>query len=178
MRKRLAGAAVAASLIMFGANSAAQADPYLQCVTFVRKITGIQIFGDAWTWWAKATGHYAKGTSPQSGAVLVFRPSGRMRRGHVAVVDQVLTDRIIQINHANWSPIDGRRGKVEQDVTVIDVSPANDWTQVKVWYDPLGDMGHTVYATYGFIYQPPDKAAVVADAGVAAPVQALPVQQH
>ena len=33
-----------------------------------------------------------------------------------------LTDRVIQITHANWSPIEGSRGKVEQDVTIIDVS--------------------------------------------------------
>jgi surface antigen len=139
-------------------------------------ITHIQIFGDAWTWWSKATGHYAKGKSPEAGAVLVFKPSHHMRRGHVAVVEQVLTDRIIQISHANWSPIDGSRGKIEQEVTVLDVSPRNDWTQVKVWYNPIGDMGTSVYPTYGFIYQSADTyqsantyrrvetAALVADA--------------
>jgi len=42
----------------------------------------------------------------------------------------VLTDRIIQVTHANWSPIDGGRGKIEQNVTVVDVSPGGDWTQV------------------------------------------------
>lgn len=167
MKKRMT-VAIAAAIALFGATSTAQADPYLQCVTFVRMVTGIQIFGDAWTWWEKATGKYARGKSPLSGAVLVFKPTGHMRRGHVAVVDQVLTDRIVQINHANWSPIDGERGKVEQDVTVIDVSPKNDWSSVKVWYNPLGDMGHTVYPTYGFIYQAPDKgAATVADASAA-----------
>jgi surface antigen len=161
------GAAIAAAIALFGATSTAQADPYLQCVTFVRAITHIQLFGDAWTWWQKATGKYAKGKQPLSGAVLVFKPTGHMRRGHVAVVDQVLTDRIVQINHANWSPVDGRRGRVEQDVTVIDVSPHNDWSSVKVWYNPLGDMGHTVYPTYGFIYPEAEKGAVVADAGSA-----------
>ena len=29
---------------------------YLQCVTFARQFTGMQIFGDAWTWWDKANG--------------------------------------------------------------------------------------------------------------------------
>jgi surface antigen len=76
-----------------------------------------------------------------------------MHLGHVAVVSQVLTDRIIQITHANWSIIDGGRGQVEKNVTVIDVSPAGDWSQVKVWYDPSRDLGATVYPTYGFIYQ-------------------------
>jgi hypothetical protein len=65
----------------------------------------------------------------------------------------VLTDRVIQVTHANWSVIDGSRGQVEKDVTVIDVSPAGDWSQVKVWYDPARDLGSTVYPTYGFIYQ-------------------------
>ncbi|MGI9169571.1 MAG: CHAP domain-containing protein, partial [Caulobacteraceae bacterium] len=65
----------------------------------------------------------------------------------------VLTDRIIQITHANWSIIGGERGQVEKNVNVIDVSPAGDWSQVKVWYDPSRDLGATVYPTYGFIYQ-------------------------
>ena len=76
-----------------------------------------------------------------------------MRLGHVAVVSQVLTDRIIQITHANWSIIDGGRGQVEKNVTVIDVSPAGDWSEVKVWYDPSRDLGSTTYPTFGFIYQ-------------------------
>jgi surface antigen len=71
----------------------------------------------------------------------------------VAVVSQVLTDRVIQITHANWSPIEGSRGKIEKDVTLIDVSQAGDWSLVKVWYDPNRDMGGSTYPTYGFIYQ-------------------------
>ena len=85
--------------------------------------------------------------------MLVFKPSGVMRQGHVAVVSQVLTDRMIQVTHANWSVIGGDRGQVERNVTVVDVSPAGDWSQVKVWYDPADDLGTTVYPTYGFIYQ-------------------------
>jgi hypothetical protein len=65
----------------------------------------------------------------------------------------VLTERIVQITHANWSPIEGSRGKVEKDVTLVDVSPAGDWSQVKVWYDPSRDLGGSTYPTYGFIYQ-------------------------
>ncbi len=85
--------------------------------------------------------------------MLVFKPQGSMHLGHVAVVSQVLTDRIIQVTHANWSAIDGSRGKIEQNVTVVDVSPLGDWTEVKVWYDPLRDLGKTTYVTYGFIYK-------------------------
>jgi surface antigen len=129
------------------------ADDYWQCVPFARLVSGIQIFGDAWTWWSKALGHYQTGKTPEAGAVLVFKPTGRMRLGHVAVVSQVLTDRIVQVTHANWSPYEGSRGKVEHDVTVVDVSTKGDWSQVKVWYNPIGDLGTTVYPTYGFIYQ-------------------------
>jgi surface antigen len=129
------------------------ADDYWQCVPFARLVSGIQIFGDAWTWWSQAAGKYQTGFVPKAGAVLCFKPTGRMRLGHVAVVSQVLTDRVIQITHANWSLIDGDRGHVEQNVTVVDVSPNGDWSQVKVWNDPSRDLGATVYPTYGFIYQ-------------------------
>ena len=135
------------------APGSAMAEDYWQCVPFARLLSGIQIFGDAHTWWQQAAGRYQTGYTPKAGAVLCFRPVGRMRLGHVAVVSQVLTDRIIQVSHANWSLIDGARGQIEKNVTVIDVSPAGDWSQVKVWYDPSRDLGATVYPTYGFIYQ-------------------------
>ncbi len=157
MMKRLTAAAVAATLIFFSTGvTTAKADPYWQCVTFARMFSGIQIFGDAWTWWEKASGKYAKGFTPETGAVLVFKPVGKMTRGHVAVVSQVLTDRIVQITHANWG---GSRGKVEEDVTIVDVSARGDWSQVKVWYGPSRDLGTTVYPTYGFIYKAGKDAA-------------------
>lgn len=134
------------------AASASSATNYLQCVTFARNFTGMQIFGDAWTWWEKATGKYEEGQAPKPGAVLVFKPQGKMKVGHVAVVSQIVTDRYIQITHANWSPINGRRGQVEKDVNVLDVSEKGDWSKVKVWYGPLNDLGTTIYTTYGFIY--------------------------
>ncbi len=134
------------------AEQANSSSPYLQCVTFARQFTGMQIFGDAWTWWEKATGKYDEGQAPKPGAVLVFKSQGKMRLGHVAVVSQVITDRYIQITHANWSPVGGRRGKVEENVNVLDVSEKGDWSKVKVWYGPLNDLGSTIYTTYGFIY--------------------------
>ncbi|HWU50292.1 MAG TPA: CHAP domain-containing protein [Asticcacaulis sp.] len=134
------------------ASHKSSSSPYLQCVTFARQLTGMQIFGDAWTWWEKATDKYDEGHAPKPGAVLVFRPQGKMRLGHVAVVSQIITDRYIQVTHANWSPINGRRGQVEDHVNVLDVSDKGDWSKVKVWYGPLNDLGTTVYTTYGFIY--------------------------
>jgi surface antigen len=145
-------------------------------VPFARLVSGIQIFGDAHTWWQQAAGRYATGFTPKAGAVLCFKPTGRMRLGHVAVVSQVLTDRIIQISHANWSIIEGERGQVEQNVTVIDVSPAGDWSQVKVWYDPSRDLGATVYPTYGFIYQ--DAYAAAASQFAAAQNAAVSMAQN
>jgi len=153
MRKRLTAAVVAASLGFFAVGvtpSAARADdPYWQCVTFARMFSGINLFGDAWTWWGQAVEKFRTGRAPETGSVLVFRPEGRMSRGHVAVVSDILTDRVIRVTHANWG---GSRGKVEENVTVVDVSGAGDWSQVKVWYSPIHDLGTTVYPTYGFIY--------------------------
>jgi surface antigen len=153
------GSVVMAIAIAVSVGGQAQAENYLQCVPFARMISGIQIFGDAWTWWQQAAGKYAQGFSPKSGAVLVFKPNGVMTKGHVAVVSHVLTDRVIQVSHANWSLIDGTRGQIERDVTVVDVSAAGDWSLVKVWFDPARDLGKTTYPTYGFIYQSPDSAA-------------------
>jgi surface antigen len=157
--KAFFGSMIVAVALMCSAGGQAQAEDYLQCVPFARMISGIQIFGDAWTWWQQAAGKYAQGFTPKAGAVLVFKPNGVMNKGHVAVVSQVLTDRVIQVTHANWSIIGGSRGQVEQDVTVVDVSSAGDWSQVKVWYDPVRDLGKTVYPTYGFIYQSTQTAA-------------------
>ena len=153
------GSIAIVAALAFGVVSQAQAENYWQCVPFARMTSGIEIFGDAWTWWQQAAGKYAQGFSPKAGAVLVFKPNGVMTKGHVAVVSQVLTDRVIQVNHANWSIISGERGQIERNVTVIDVSKAGDWSLVKVWFDPSRDIGKTTYPTYGFIYQSPENAA-------------------
>ena len=156
MMKRLTAAAVAATVGLFalvGTAPAAKAgEPYWQCVTFARMFSGIEIFGDAHTWWSQAQDRFQTGERPRTGSVLAFQSSGRMSRGHVAVVSEVLTDRVIRVTHANWG---GSRGKVEENVTVVDVSDTGDWSAVKVWYNPIDDLGSTVYPTYGFIYKAP-----------------------
>ncbi|OYW29423.1 MAG: CHAP domain-containing protein [Caulobacter sp. 12-67-6] len=151
--RTLWGSIAAAAMISLMPVSGAMADGYWQCVPFARLMSGIQIFGDARTWWGQAAGKYDTGSAPKIGSVLSFKPTGRMNLGHVAFVSQVLTDRVIQVTHANWSVMNGTRGQVERDVTVVDVSPNGDWSQVKVWYDPIRDLGTTVYPTHGFIYQ-------------------------
>jgi len=131
----------------------------LQCVPFARENTGIELSGNANTWWAGAAGVYERGAKPEVGSVLNFRATGHMRMGHVAVVSNVVDSRKIEIDHANWG-----RGRISRDMTVVDVSPANDWTEVRVEL-PTGDLG-SVYPTYGFIYDRPDKGTMVANTGV------------
>lgn len=171
------GSLAAAAVMVFAPLSGAAADTYWQCVPFARLLSGIQIFGDAWTWWQQAAGRYETGFQPKAGAVLCFKPNGKMRLGHVAVVSQVLTDRIIQISHANWSRIGGARGQIERDVTVIDVSTRGDWTDVKVWYDPVRDLGGTTYPTYGFIYPDADARQTAASGFNVAQNTAIAVAQ-
>ena len=136
-----------------GDSDAGDALPYRQCVPFAREASGIQLFGDALTWWDQAEGHYARGHEPKIGAVMSFRPHGPMTLGHVAMVSRVIDDRTVLLRHANWSPIDGRRGNVELDVRAVDVSPDNDWSEVRVWYAPIGDLGTTRWPVNGFIYK-------------------------
>ena len=130
--------------------------PYLQCVPYARQVSGIRIFGDAHTWWDQAAGHYARGTRPKVGAVMSFRPFGNMRLGHVAAVSRVIDSRTVLLRHANWSLIGGRRGQIEDNVRAFDVSPANDWSEVRVWFAPIRALGTTRWPLNGFIY--PDKA--------------------
>lgn len=163
--RTLLGSLAVAALVSLAPTAGAVAETYWQCVPFARLMSGIQIFGDARTWWQQAVGRYETGFTPRAGAVLCFKPTERMRLGHVAVVSQVLTDRIIQITHANWSPIEGSRGKIEKDVTLVDVSARGDWSAVKVWYDPSRDLGGSTYPTYGFIY-PDAQARRVAETGL------------
>ena len=124
----------------------------LQCAPFARGFSGIQLFGNAAGWWNEADGKYERGQAPRLGSVLVFKATGAMRVGHVATVSRIVDDREIRVTHANWSVIGGHRGQIERDVTVIDTSAAGDWSQVKVWYAPIGKVGTRAYPVYGFVY--------------------------
>jgi len=127
----------------------------LQCVPYARMVSGIQISGDAHTWWRQASGRYARGFVPKVGAVMAFRPYGAMVLGHVAAVSRIINQRTILLRHANWSPINGRRGQIENDVKAVDVSPAGDWSAVRVWFDPVKGLGSTHWPVEGFIYNRP-----------------------
>ena len=172
MRGHLFLAALAASIacaVPAGANTALDLDgvsggggqalpPYLQCVPYARQVSGIDIHGDALTWWGQAAGHYQRGAAPRVGAVMSFAPHGKMLLGHVAAVSKIVDSRTVLLRHANWSLINGRRGQIENDVRAVDVSPANDWSEVRVWFAPIGGLGSTHWPVTGFIYPAGSKA--------------------
>jgi surface antigen len=135
-----------------GDSDDAPQQPYLQCVPYAREVSGVQIYGDALTWWDQAEGRYARGHQPRVGAVMAFRPYGNMRLGHVAAVSEIIDSRTVLLRHANWSPINGHRGQIEDDVRAIDVSPDNDWSEVRVWFAPIQALGTTHWPIAGFIY--------------------------
>ncbi|WP_428484134.1 CHAP domain-containing protein [Rhodopila sp.] len=130
----------------------------ISCVPYARQVSGIEVVGDAWTWWKKAAGAYARGDRPEAGSVLAFRANGRMHLGHVAVVKQIVNAREVIVDHANWSN-GGGRGEVSHNVAVVDVSEANNWSAVRVQLANRRDFG-SIYPTYGFIYNRPDDGAV------------------
>ncbi len=137
-------------------RSSARAGGGISCVPYARQVTGMAISGDGWQWWRNASGLYARGQQPEPGAILAFRSSGRMSRGHVAVVRRVLGPRHLLIDHANWAGPGIRRGSVMHNVSVVDVSENNDWTAVRVQSGHNSSVFGRVYPTYGFIYNRPE----------------------
>ncbi|MDE2517063.1 MAG: CHAP domain-containing protein [Rhodospirillales bacterium] len=149
----------------------------MSCVPFARADSGIDLAGNAWQWWGHAAGKYARGSVPQRGAVLNFRAIGRMRLGHVAVVARVINRREITVDQANW-PGPGSWGNITRNVPVVDVSPNNDWTAVRVGLGRPGSFG-SVYPTYGFIYDHPDRGEpMLASAEPPAPTPRLGPAPH
>jgi surface antigen len=121
-------------------------------------MTGIQLDGNAGLWWSHAAGHYDRGQEPKIGSVLVFKSFGHMRSGHVAVVSGVVEPRKILVDHANWV-----RGRVSKAMAVVDTSPRNDWTSVKVLGTRPEAGGQRDNPTFGFIY-PSDAPSSIAKA--------------
>ena len=132
----------------YGAHPRTLTDgPRQQCVPYVRNHSSIGIWGDAWTWWDKASGRFGRSHKPATGAVMVMVGYDGADRGHVAVVRRVLSKREIVVDHANWL----NHGEVGLDNPVMDVSDDNDWSQVRVWYTPGSHYGGRVYRVAGFI---------------------------
>ena len=119
----------------------------LQCVPYAREHSQIKLMGDAWTWWDKASGKYERGSNPAAGAVLVLTGYAGPASGHVAVVRRIVSSREIRIDHANWL----NDGSIYINDPVVDVSAANDWSQVKVWNIKNGSWGTKTFPVRGFI---------------------------
>lgn len=115
------------------------------CVPFARNASGIDIRGNANTWWGQARENYDRGRAPRVGAVMAFSGTSKLPRGHVAVVSRVLSDTEVLIDHANWD-----RNQISLGMKVVDVSANNDWTVVRVESTP-GTLGRP-YPLDGFIY--------------------------
>ncbi len=126
----------------------AAAQARLQCVPFARQVSGIEIRGNAETWWGQAAGKYERGQKPAEGSVLAMPGTRRNPMGHVAMVSKIVSDREVLLTHANWS----RPGMIERDVKAIDVSEKGDWSAVRVWHAGSGQIGVTTYPAQGFIY--------------------------
>jgi hypothetical protein len=122
--------------------------PYSECVPYARTLSGIQIWGDAVTWWAQAANRYVRSTRPAPGSVLVLRGWNDSTRGHVSAVTEIVSSRILRVDHANWL----KGGEISLNVPVIDVSDANDWSKVRVWHVPGGYWGGRTYEVEGFIH--------------------------
>jgi surface antigen len=125
--------------------------PPTQCALFAREFTGIHIRGDAWSWWQLAAGQYPRSSTPKADTVLVLRATAQLPLGHVGIVKKVVGPREILLTHANWGTDDPTKRIVHDKTAVIDVSPKNDWTQLRFWNAPAHAFGK-VYDAYGFIY--------------------------
>jgi hypothetical protein len=119
----------------------------LECVPYARAHSGVKLYGDAWTWWEKAAGKFARGFTPETGAVLVLAGYAGPQRGHVAVVRSLISAREIHVDHANWLG----DGSIYLDDPVADVSENNDWSQVRIWNIQTGGWGSRIYPVQGFI---------------------------
>src|SRR3954469_838705 len=119
------------------------------CVLYARAASGIDLRGDAYSWWDLAAGRYLRGNMPEVGAVLVLTQTERLHLGQLAVVRQVIDTRDILVDHSNWVP-----GRIITGMQVQDVSPDNDWTQLRFFNPQYGVFG-SIYAADGFIYQMP-----------------------
>jgi surface antigen len=119
----------------------------LQCVPFARRESGVEIYGNANTWWRQAAGRYETAEAPSEGAVMVLHGYATANRGHVAVVKEVVSSRLIIVDHANW--LNG--GEITRDVPIMDVSAAGDWSEVRVWHVPGRHWGGRTYDVQGFI---------------------------
>ena len=132
------------------------------CVRTVKSMSDFEVRGDAWEWWGNSAGQYARGGMPAMGSVLVFQRSGSMPLGHVSLVTGLVDDRTILVDHTFGGP------RIWRSIRVIDVSPNNDWSAVRVWSGRANVLGSTVFPIYGFIYPEGPQSVPIQTARVAA----------
>jgi surface antigen len=125
----------------------AEGQKAMQCAPYAREHSKIKIFGDAYTWWDQASGKYPRGSAPEKGSILVLYNYAGTERGHLAVVRTLVSSREIRVDHANWL----NDGSIYVNNPVLDVSSANDWSQVRVFNLQTGNWGVRVYPVRGFI---------------------------
>lgn len=123
----------------------------IQCVPFARQKSGIEIYGNAYTWWRQARFAYDRGSRPRPGAVMVLSKTSKLVNGHVAVVTRVIDSRHIEVTHSNWGGDRKSRSIIYNTMRVKDVSPDNSWSAARFWDYPSGTFG-SVYPVSGFIY--------------------------
>lgn len=139
------------TLLILAACSTSGGPGGLTCVPYARDRSGLPIRGDAWQWWEAASGSYQRSRAPRPGSVMVLKRTSRLPSGHVSVVARVVSAREIRVDHANWASGAGK-GRVARNQPVVDVSPRNDWSVVRVWYPPIDGFGATTYPAHGFIH--------------------------
>jgi surface antigen len=130
------------------------------CALYARAVTGVDLFGAAGSWWREADGRYQRGQVPVVGSILVFRRTGAIPSGHVAVVSKVIGQSMILVDQSNWY-----HGRVTLGTPVVDTSPNHDWTTVTVMNIASGQFGRD-NPTFGFVYPQsvPNQYVVTADA--------------
>jgi surface antigen len=139
---RLAGGVFCVASLILSAEPSSAAN----CALYVRAETGVALYGAAGRWWDEAEGRYARGHMPVPGAIIVFKRTGHMPSGHVAIVTKAVSANEILVDHANW-----HHGTISRGISVIDTSPNHDWTEVAVMDQRSGKHGRD-NPTFGFIY--------------------------
>ena len=125
----------------------------VQCVPYARQSSGINLYGDAHTWWPQAQQKgYVCGPYPTPGAVLVLSKTSTMHYGHLAVVKRLINNREIDVTHSNWGSDWASRRIIYESMRVQDISAANDWSMVRFWNHKVKAFGFP-YAVSGFIYR-------------------------
>lgn len=125
------------------------------CAEYARIRSGFPVFGDAKYWWERARNLFDRVAEPVADSVMVFSASKRLKRGHVAVVTHIVSAREIRVDQANWM----NKGEIDHATPVLDVSPNNDWSQVRVWDVPSRQFGARTYKISGFIVKPLERQA-------------------